>query len=455
MAKDDLIFTSGSCFAREIEKKLASLGFDVPMLGISTPPEERVSSAENEVLNKYTTASAINELEWAFGVEPFPAAGYLQVGDLYHDPYLHPGVPPVTLERAIERRNEIHELVRVLRKCRLVIFTLGLVEQWYDAETQKYLNGAPPADSITLNPDRFSLHRQSYDDVLSDLEHMYELIGQFGHPEFRMIVSVSPVPFKATFSGQDALSANSYSKSVLRAAAEAFVLRHENVDYFPSYEMVVLSERAETYELDNIHIRPTVVGQIMERAASTYVSGVQPEASAFEDYGKSPSAMYANARRLRTAGEYAKAIKLLQIIDREGNALKTGATEAAFYLLYGTTLARAGMKEEAEAQLYRAVALAPTDARAVYKLGLVSARLKRPSAEFHLQRAIELDPTVGDYHWRLGELYRSAGRLSDAATCFQAALTVEPNHQAAKSSLSRIEGPLAGVVESSRATSMA
>jgi hypothetical protein len=202
-------------------------------MALEIPAEERVSGTANEILNKYTTAAIVNELKWMLGLEAFPEDGFLLVSEnLVCDPHLHPGLPPATPERAQARRAMVHALGADLPKCRIVIVTLGLVETWYDKKTGLYLNGAPPRAALKAEPTRFSLHRLAYEDILADLEQVYAILKQHGHPEFKMIVSVSPVPFKSTYSGQDAIAANTYSKSVLRAVAEKFCTAHENVDSF-------------------------------------------------------------------------------------------------------------------------------------------------------------------------------------------------------------------------------
>ena len=54
----------------------------------------------------------------------------------------------------------------------------------------------------------------------------------------RILLTVSPVPLTATASTQHVLAATVYSKSVLRAAAGELYSLHQDVDYFPSYEIV-------------------------------------------------------------------------------------------------------------------------------------------------------------------------------------------------------------------------
>jgi hypothetical protein len=50
-----------------------------------------------------------------------------------------------------------------------------------------------------------------------------------------------------TFSTMDIVVANTWAKSLLRAVAQEWAAAHENVDYFPSYEIVQNSDRAAVW----------------------------------------------------------------------------------------------------------------------------------------------------------------------------------------------------------------
>jgi hypothetical protein len=79
----------------------------------------------------------------------------------------------------------------------------------------------------------------------------------------QFVVTVSPVPLMATFSTEDVVIANTYSKSLLRTVAQEWTAAHQNVHYFPSYEIVQNSERAITWEEDLRHVQGKVVQHIM------------------------------------------------------------------------------------------------------------------------------------------------------------------------------------------------
>lgn len=74
-------------------------------------------------------------------------------------------------------------------------------------------------------------------------------------------MTVSPVPINSTFTSSDCVTANEYSKSVLRVCAERLSKRFANVDYFPSYE-IARSGGLSSYAGDNIHVKNEVVEKI-------------------------------------------------------------------------------------------------------------------------------------------------------------------------------------------------
>ncbi len=78
------------------------------------------------------------------------------------------------------------------------------------------------------------------------------------------------MPLQNTFTDQDIVVANAESKAVLRAAAGAFARRHDNVSYFPSYEMVTHSQPDFALRADRAHVEPEMVDHIMSSFIDVY-----------------------------------------------------------------------------------------------------------------------------------------------------------------------------------------
>ncbi|MCF8186167.1 MAG: GSCFA domain-containing protein [Sulfuritalea sp.] len=434
--KTDRIFTIGSCFAREIEKYMSDLGFDLPSLAINIPSEERSSKTANDILNKYTVHSMENELKWAFyGNDIDPKDFYLTADDdLWHDAQMVHNLKAATLDRVIERRQLVTNLMKQVPTCRILVITLGLGEAWFDNKIGIYLNGMPPQAAINKDSRRFSLHLLGHDEMLAALERIHAILKDHGHPDFKILLTVSPVPFKATFTGQDALIANTYSKSVQRAAAEAFAIQHTNVDYFPSYEIVTLTDRKFAYELDNIHVTKNMVAHIMSTVVSAYDNVELPTQTAeLSKTRTSPS----TSATLRVRGkvamserDYDAAITAYSALLFRFGQIINQEEEFEVRLNLGISLLRSKLTNEGVIQLQRAKELAPMNSKATYKLGLGYARITMDQEALEMFReACRLNPNERDYHWRLGVQLIRMGKLAEGLQSVRNALNIDPTHQ--------------------------
>jgi hypothetical protein len=276
MQREDKIFAIGSCFARGVE--LALIGQKMDVLS-RTAEFDSFPSLNGELplgfTNKYNTFSIYNELYWALdpGAE-FPRDSLVDLGNgIFYDPHTNPSLQLTGLEQTIHRRDIMQMVTGRISQCRVVIITLGLVEVWRDNTANVFINRLIPG-MLSSYPDRYELHLTSFIENLLNLERIHGLLSQFGHQEVQIVVTVSPVPLQATFSGEDVVIANTHSKSLLRAVAQEWATSHENVHYFPSYEIVQNSDRNLTWEEDMRHVKGEVVRHIMSLFLHNYFSGL-------------------------------------------------------------------------------------------------------------------------------------------------------------------------------------
>jgi hypothetical protein len=80
----------------------------------------------------------------------------------------------------------------------------------------------------------------------------------------------------ATYRDADVMTANCYSKSVLRTAAEEITQTFDFVHYFPSFESITLSDRSVAYTDDEIHVSQDIVDLNIGRMVQAY-TGVEVE----------------------------------------------------------------------------------------------------------------------------------------------------------------------------------
>ena len=270
--REDEIFAIGSCFARGVEGALRARGFAVASLTSQFDRYSIRARGSNPMgfTNKYNPWAIANELEWAFESGSVPPGALVQVDEQrWMDPHSTPIFEHADREETLARHRELTELFRRVRRCRVITMTLGLIEAWHDRATGLYVNATPPA--LRDDPERFELHVLDFADVMAALERIHGLLAAHGMPGHRVVVTVSPVPLEATFTGQDVVIANTHSKALLRAAAAEWCAKHENLHYFPSFEIVANSDRALAWHQDGRHVSNELVGHIMDVFAETYV----------------------------------------------------------------------------------------------------------------------------------------------------------------------------------------
>jgi hypothetical protein len=103
------------------------------------------------------------------------------------------------------------------------------------------------------------------------------------NPLVRIILTVSPVPLNATFEPRHVLVSTTWSKAVLRVAAEKVSRQLPNCDYFPSYEIITSPHvRGRYYAQDCRSIRTVGVEHVMRLFLKHYAGVEQTQMAAPE-----------------------------------------------------------------------------------------------------------------------------------------------------------------------------
>jgi hypothetical protein len=271
------VFTIGSCFARNIEIALRDRGLRIPTLDLQFPPAELMKGTglRTGILNKYTPFSMLNEIE-QLARDDDGGCFLIRAGeDAWWDGQLH-SHETVTHERGLQRRRRIRRLYQeAIAESAVVIVTLGLIEAWWDEAEQLYVNDTVPRHIIERHPGRFFFELLSVEKTIDAVMRLVAALHALNSSQ-KMLLTVSPVPFQRSFSGADAMVANSYSKAALRVAAEIATRSFDHVDYLPSYETVTLSDRALAWEDDLVHVRNDMIELNVARMLAAYL----PDAAA-------------------------------------------------------------------------------------------------------------------------------------------------------------------------------
>jgi hypothetical protein len=168
---------------------------------------------------------------------------------------------------ATEERRE--QLRRTLCEADVVVITLGLAETWVDAATGEPVWRVPPREVR----DRYAFKVATVADCLGALTTIDRLRREH-MPNTKIVYTLSPVRFRATFRPIAPIVANTVSKAILRATLEEFLAGREDLNetyfYFPSYE-IVTQLFDDPFE-DNMHVRPSIAELVVETFARNYTT---------------------------------------------------------------------------------------------------------------------------------------------------------------------------------------
>lgn len=255
ITRDMRIATAGSCFAQHVGRALKTSGFNVidtePMpLKVDLPLAQRYGYELYSARygNIYTTrqlVQLVNEARGKFA----PAHPVWERNGRYFDA-LRPNVEPDGLDSPemvmAHREKHLNNVRKAFFRCDLMVFTFGLTEAWIDRESDTVYPTAPGTIAGSFDPETFAFKNFSYEEIKRDFE-VFAAIMRSRNTNMKFLITTSPVPLTATASGQHVEVATCYSKSVLRAVCGALAADNDDIDYFPSYEIITSSNTRGVY----------------------------------------------------------------------------------------------------------------------------------------------------------------------------------------------------------------
>jgi tetratricopeptide (TPR) repeat protein len=195
------VFTLGSCFAQNLAEALSKTG-------TPTAHFPYVEDINSTFANRYL-------LEWLLGrLKTGPTAGYFDAKY---------GAP---------MRDELRV---ALEQADVIIFTVGVAPCFFERESGAFV--LPRASSVSLwaqdNIFRTTTVEENKDNILAIIEAAKSL-----NADVKIVLTVSPVPLKATLEMASVVQADCISKSTLRVAVhEVMGQGIDGVVYWPSFEI--------------------------------------------------------------------------------------------------------------------------------------------------------------------------------------------------------------------------
>ena len=116
------------------------------------------------------------------------------------------------------------------------VFTFGLSEVWEDTETGGVFWRGIPQELFETG--RYAFRLTTVEENEANIREIIELVRSV-NPAATIVLTLSPVPLKATFRGISCITADCVSKATLRVALDrALAAELQNVYYWPSFEVV-------------------------------------------------------------------------------------------------------------------------------------------------------------------------------------------------------------------------
>jgi hypothetical protein len=282
IGRNDSVAAAGSCFAQHIARHLQQSGFKFLQTESAEKVDGPVFSAQFG--NVYTVRQLRQLFERAYGLMRPADSAWKREDGRYIDPF-RPQLfaagfaTPEEVEQA--RRGHFEAVQRMFEEAQILVFTLGLTEAWV-AQDGAVLP-VPPGVVATEAEGTPRFHNFTVAEMRADMDAFLANLRTV-NPGIRVILTVSPVPLAATYEDRHVLVSNTYSKAALRVVAEETQLAHQDVAYFPSYEIITSPRSPGYYEADLREVGPVGVAHVMRIFTGHFMGeGSAPRVVASDD----------------------------------------------------------------------------------------------------------------------------------------------------------------------------
>ncbi|UTY46693.1 GSCFA domain-containing protein [Sinorhizobium fredii] len=286
----DKVATAGSCFAQHIASRLKGNGFAY-LVTEAAPADLTAEAAKARNFgvfsarygNVYTARQLVQLFDRAHGTfEPndsvwtHPELGFV---DPFR-PQIEPDGFPTEAAVLASRKEHFASVRKTFKEADIFVFTLGLTEGWQAKQDGAVFPLAPGVAGGFFDAERYEFVNYTAQAVADDLIQFITRLRQV-NPLCRVLLTVSPVPLVATFVSKHVLVSTTYSKSVLRVAAETACNATDNVFYFPSYEIITGNYNKGAYFEEDMRSVTTegvdhVMGLFFKHLTSGTNHGKQP-----------------------------------------------------------------------------------------------------------------------------------------------------------------------------------
>jgi len=240
------LLLSGSCFSEHIGQKLSEYKFDnlTNSFGVIYNPVSICKLLVNAILEKPVDEQLI-----------------IKNQGIYRHYDFHSDISALNIKELLSQIDEAYKYTKIyLLKSEWIIMTFGTSIVYHHKKLKDIVSNchkvpAREFDKKWIQPD----------DILSAFTTFYDTLKKVNE-HFNIILTVSPVRHI-----KDSLQTNSISKSILRYACHTLSETYENVQYFPSYEIMLDDLRDyRFYEADMLHPNASAIEYIWDKFQQCY-----------------------------------------------------------------------------------------------------------------------------------------------------------------------------------------
>ena len=258
------VASMGSCFAANLKGFLVRNGFNYVQTS-KAPGPQVASAAWGTVYNTFCIAQEMARANGDFHpVEEEWELGQGRLGDPYRK-----GIEWADHEAGIKERAQHARTARqAIEEASVFILTVGVAEVWFSKADGSVFFQTPP--QRVFRGERHGFRASSVEENKQNLENALRDLWRI-NPDCKVILTVSPVPLRATFRDTNVVTANAQSKATLLAAVYDVVGDHKGrVHYFPAYELATVMS-GNPFKPDNRHVRAGVIKGIMDVFVRSFV----------------------------------------------------------------------------------------------------------------------------------------------------------------------------------------
>ena len=268
---NDRVVSAGSCFASNLIPWIEKEGLEylrseeLPAQFEKLPENLGYRNFSAAYGNIYTARHLRQLYEQALGIRK-PIEERWHIDYLVIDPF-RPGLAyPAESDAEFDLLKSAHlsAVLKAFHSATVFVFTLGLTEAWVSKLDGSVFPACPGTISGEFDETKHEFKNFTVAEVTEDLTSFIDLLRK-SNDQVRFIITVSPVPLVATATDSHVLLASTYSKSVLRVAAQQVAASVAGVTYFPAFEIVTGPQAPfEYFEADRRNVSEMAVAEVMK-----------------------------------------------------------------------------------------------------------------------------------------------------------------------------------------------